>query len=348
MSLSISSLTDDQLHKQINELCRGERELTLAFIDHLIEVERRRLYAKRGFSSMFAYCIESLGYSGLAASRRIAAARSIRRFPKIRRMLAARELTLSTLAVVARDLTPQNTVTILKSICGKSARDAEKVLAGLRGVVPVREHIRPVVTLKTIPPMPWANPTNHNRVGCRTPQLTANTPPTKSESNAAPAAPTEQRFRFEFAGSEAFMRKYQRAAALLSNKLKGKITIEGVFEALLDEYIERHDPAARSKRREQRAKNAPPTVQSSVVTRHIPRAVRDQVHQRDQHRCTYVSPDGHRCNETYNLHVDHIEPFAAGGGHDPGNLRLLCAAHNRLMAERVFGKALLARFTKRE
>ena len=37
------------------------------------------------------------------------------------------------------------------------------------------------------------------------------------------------------------------------------------------------------------------------------------------------------------VQVDHLRPFAAGGDHDPSNLRLLCAAHNRRAAEKVFG-----------
>ncbi|HKK70126.1 MAG TPA: HNH endonuclease signature motif containing protein [Candidatus Krumholzibacteria bacterium] len=35
--------------------------------------------------------------------------------------------------------------------------------------------------------------------------------------------------------------------------------------------------------------------------------------------------------------MDHVEPFALGGSHEAENLRVLCAAHNRRAAERVFG-----------
>jgi len=58
---------------------------------------------------------------------------------------------------------------------------------------------------------------------------------------------------------------------------------------------------------------------------------------RDQ-RCTYVGPDGKRCDSTHVLQVDHIMPVARGGAAVIGNLRLLCAEHNRLESERLMGK----------
>lgn len=55
-------------------------------------------------------------------------------------------------------------------------------------------------------------------------------------------------------------------------------------------------------------------------------------------RCAFVATDGRRCGETWNLEVDHIIPFAKGGDNSPGNLRLLCPAHNRLAAEEAYGR----------
>jgi len=51
-----------------------------------------------------------------------------------------------------------------------------------------------------------------------------------------------------------------------------------------------------------------------------------------------VSPDGHRCESTRRLEIDHIQPVALGGETKPENLRLLCRAHNQYEAERLLGK----------
>ncbi len=70
----------------------------------------------------------------------------------------------------------------------------------------------------------------------------------------------------------------------------------------------------------------------------ISRATRRQVFRRDGLRCTYVSPDGHRCDARAFLELDHIDPRAVGGAHDADNLRVLCRSHNQLHAEQTFGR----------
>ena len=70
------------------------------------------------------------------------------------------------------------------------------------------------------------------------------------------------------------------------------------------------------------------------------------MHERDGDRCTFVSDAGKRCAETRLLQFDHIDPVARGGEATVENLRLVCSAHNRYAAERVFGAEFMSR--KRE
>ncbi|MDE0448749.1 MAG: HNH endonuclease signature motif containing protein [Spirochaetaceae bacterium] len=66
-------------------------------------------------------------------------------------------------------------------------------------------------------------------------------------------------------------------------------------------------------------------------SRYIPAPVRREVWRRDQGCCSYVDRySGRRCSSRYRLEIDHIVPFALGGGAEPGNLRLRCRAHHRL------------------
>ena len=66
-------------------------------------------------------------------------------------------------------------------------------------------------------------------------------------------------------------------------------------------------------------------------SRYIPAPVRREVWRRDGGCCSYVDPhSGRRCGSRFLLELDHIVPFALGGSAEPGNLRVLCAAHNRL------------------
>ena len=93
---------------------------------------------------------------------------------------------------------------------------------------------------------------------------------------------------------------------------------------------QRHaQPAAqRPSRREDTATSTPP--QPRVIGRAIPAAVRREVWERDQGCCSYVDRgSGRRCGSRRLLQVDHVLPYALGGRAEPGNLRLLCAAHHR-------------------
>ena len=73
-----------------------------------------------------------------------------------------------------------------------------------------------------------------------------------------------------------------------------------------------------------------PTPKPCAAGRAIPAAVRRQVWQRDGGRCCYLDRrTGRRCNSRHLIEIDHILPYALGGGADPENLRLLCHAHHR-------------------
>lgn len=103
-------------------------------------------------------------------------------------------------------------------------------------------------------------------------------------------------------------------------------------------------PHGRQRGEDRRSTGRNPTKRPAKRTRHIPRAVRDEVFARDGGRCTFISDNGKRCNSDWNLEIDHVIPFAKGGDNSPENLRLLCAEHNRLAAERVYGKDHMDKF----
>ena len=69
----------------------------------------------------------------------------------------------------------------------------------------------------------------------------------------------------------------------------------------------------------------------SPPRRYIPAAVRRHVWLRDGGCCCYRDPlSGRRCTSSHLLQIDHLLPVAQGGGPEPSNLNLLCAAHHRM------------------
>jgi hypothetical protein len=72
----LGNLDDDELLGGLSALVARQNTLTADVLAHLAEVDERRLHLELGFPSLFAYCVESLGFSESAAGRRIAVALS--------------------------------------------------------------------------------------------------------------------------------------------------------------------------------------------------------------------------------------------------------------------------------
>ena len=77
-------------------------------------------------------------------------------------------------------------------------------------------------------------------------------------------------------------------------------------------------------------------------SRHIPNEVKRQVLDRDSMRCSFISDCGKRCEERGMLEFHHDEPHARGGACTAENIKLMCRAHNGLLAERDFGPLFMA------
>ena len=82
-------------------------------------------------------------------------------------------------------------------------------------------------------------------------------------------------------------------------------------------------------------------VAAKPGSRHIPHEVRRQVLARDGARCSYLGPDGKRCDQRGRLELHHEQPFGRGGPATVENIRVLCSAHNQLLAERDYGRAFM-------
>ena len=65
--------------------------------------------------------------------------------------------------------------------------------------------------------------------------------------------------------------------------------------------------------------------------------LRAEVLERDGQQCTFVADDGTRCTCRKGLQIDHIQPWSVGGATELSNLRVVCFAHNQLLARKYFG-----------
>lgn len=252
----LTSLTDHELLSQLDKLTCREREITVEILRHLNEVERRKLHLKLGYSSLFVYCTEKLGYSESAAGRRIQAARCMRRFHRVEQMLEKNELSLSTVSLIASILTESNVDEVTLRVSRATRRDVEVLVANYKPPVSLRDRVHPVRVVVPVAVAAEKPAECHSRGGSDAiVDHAADAAPTSSTGSlfTSPSpVEAEPRFFIQFLASPEFMSKYNEASALLSNKLR-RISFEAVFGELLDDCIRRRSPRMRQLRRERRA-----------------------------------------------------------------------------------------------
>ncbi len=305
----LEKLSDSELHESALQAARRDREAELETLEHLREVHRRRLHAKRGFPSLFAYTVTALGFSEPAASQRIQAMRLTESVPEAKAKIETGELSFSGAAEIQkfiareekageRKLSPDEKESIVAQVSGKSFRETGKILLSLS-----------------------ANPeahTNRERERTLTPDR------------------TELKF---FVGPEA-LQLLERV-----RELKGASSLEEVFGAALSAYLDQVDPLRKKSRRADSPKAS--ESKSAAPTRYVSTATKQTLHQRAGSRCEFVDPvTNRRCEGRRRLEIDHLVPFALGGPTVIENLALHCKTHNLLRAVEVFGAEKMSQFMR--
>src|SRR2546428_8008725 len=104
-----SGLSDQDLLARLEVLAGKEREASVELVAHLAALDTRpALYAAQGFGSLFSYCTQVLRLSEDATCNRIEAARACRDFPVTLEALASGAMSLTSVRLLKRHLTPEN------------------------------------------------------------------------------------------------------------------------------------------------------------------------------------------------------------------------------------------------
>jgi hypothetical protein len=352
-TVAFIALSNEDLTLALGRLAAGERAATAALVVHLAEFNGRRLHEGAGYPSLFRYCVEVLRLSEDAAYNRIEAARAVRVFPPIGDMLETGALSLTTARLVARHLTPENHRELLADAAGRSREGVEEVLArwfpqadvGARvRKVPMRAATVKAPTTDREPALPSSTIPAGTKGAADLP-LPAAAPPAPKPAVVRPLAPA--RYEIRFTASAEIRDKLRRAQDLLSHAVPTGDIAEVVDRALtlLVAELERKKFAAterpRPPVRPATAERAVPTERAqevpAVAGRTISSEVRRAVFARDQGRCAFVSPDGHRCASARLIEFHHVVPHARGGEPSAENIALRCRAHNGHEVDLFFG-----------
>lgn len=289
--MSLQCLSDQELVIEAKLLVERERSALAEVLKALREIERRKLYLERGFSSLFEFCMVELQYSPAEAHVRIQAMRLIWSLPEAEEKIANGTLSLTVAAsaqgafrrqekMIGRPIPLEEKGLVVRELVGVTARDAEKRLivrypeAGI-----VKEAMRAIA---------------------------------------------EDQTRISFVASKQLMEKLGRLKALLAHKnFSGRMDI--LVEQMADVTLAKFDPL------KPRRNDAPkPAPKRDSRSRYVPYPMRRQVWRQAEGRCQFVDPQtGRRCSGQHALQIDHIQELSQGGRTELANLRLLCSAHNQ-------------------
>jgi hypothetical protein len=149
-AMDVGGMGNEALLFEVERLVKVDRTVGAALLVHLGEVDARKLYLARGYSSMFTYCRAALGMSEAEAYLRMRAAEVGRRFPLVLERFGSGDVHLSAIKLLAPHLTQENHSQLLDRVRGKSKREIEVIVAELapKPDVPARMRKLPERALK--------------------------------------------------------------------------------------------------------------------------------------------------------------------------------------------------------
>ena len=319
--MKLTHLTDEILLNETQTLVKQEREITLKVLHHLREIEKRRLFSKLGYSSLYTYCTQELKYSEASAQRRISSMRALYEMPELEVKIQTGSLSLSNLAQaqsyfflekkLGQAISKENKLELIAKLENKSRREAEREI--------ITERI--------------------NRGGVISP------PPAEAVRVISPT-----HLEMKMVIENEFEEKLKKLKGLLAHKIPNASSQE-VINLALDLAIEKLDPAKKGGR------NTKPKVEKTEVQtvsetglqtatpnpiqtgnrKAIPASVKRYVWQKAESKCEI-------CASQYAPQTDHIIPFAIGETNKPENLRLLCRNCNQRQAIEKLGLNKMQRY----
>jgi 5-methylcytosine-specific restriction endonuclease McrA len=333
----LRQVKNQDLLDRTKTLVLKERDLAIQVIHHLCEIQRRRLFASLGYSSLFVYCCQHLGYSEGQAHRRIATMKLIDELPEVEDKIQSGKISMTNVAMAAcfvrreakqqaENRSPEtkplkNSMALISELEGKTTKEAQRILLGKSAA------------------------------------------PEKHIERAKPVS--AEYTEIKFAASKKLMKKLER---LREVNPKSAQSYADLIDLALDMALDKVDPLKKAERAQTRAKNTkehssktnsracahqPNELPSMEATadkvrseskntfrsnRQISATTKHYVWMRDQGMCQHQDPTtGKKCGSKYRLEIDHIVPVAKGGSNSADNLQLTCRAHNQWRAIEVFG-----------
>ncbi|MGZ3768291.1 MAG: HNH endonuclease [Bdellovibrio sp.] len=313
----LSKISNSDLEFQLKNLVAKERKLLHVILEHIKEVDLRKIYLERAYSSLYEYLVKELGYSGSAAMRRLEAARLLKEVPTLAEKIQDGSVNLSQIGELSRALKEKEKTCGMKVSCAQK----EELVAVIMGRTTQE-------TQKELSLALDVQPKNHDSQRMQ-----------QDESIRLEITLTKEQY-------QKLITCKDLAAASLYKEQKDS-SLGSLIEALADQYLAKKmkpkadiSPAkTKTKTKTRDTKNA--VILATKTVSETERVIKSRVNNTltPKTRKAILSRDlccqfkdrktGRQCRSTYSLQVDHKTSLWASGDHSIENLQVLCFYHNQ-------------------
>ncbi len=127
--------------ERLKQLVASERKITAQIIEHILEIDQKKIHVQMGYPTLFVFLTEYIGYSAASAQRRIEAARLLNSVPEVKKDIQSGCINLSQVALVAQSIRQkqkempdlkiqaQDKKELLESIKNQNFENSQKIIS---------------------------------------------------------------------------------------------------------------------------------------------------------------------------------------------------------------------------
>ena len=303
--MNLKNLSNVELLKQAAAAVKTERTATADVVRYLQEVDRRKLYFESGCTSLFQFLRKVYGYCDPSAQMRVNAVRLLNDIPEIEAKLDSGEVSLTVASNIQsflfaekklnRPYSQNAKIELIEACSSLSCKDVQREFARRNPEIEKRESVR---------------------------------------------FTSADRLRVSHSVSVALEEKLRRIKLLWSH-VDPNMSREDLLGRMAEITLDQIDPLRKTERTRKRKEEvkrvhhgADLLISNEVAerTRYISaEANRETLERNADQGCEFVDrKTGEICRSKFQLQRDHITPWSQGGSNESENLRVYCAAHNRL------------------
>lgn len=313
------NLTNEELEMRLKEFISKEKFLLHIILDHIKEVDRRKLYLEKAYPSLYEYLVKELGYSGSAAIRRQEAARLLAEIPQLGQKIRNGSINLSQI------------VELKKAIKRKESLNYKKTLDKNLARLPLQEKLHLLSSIE-------------NKSTLETQKIVSRALDLPTRSHEVLVAQKDGSYRLEITLTQEEYHLLLQAKNTASHSLKQQrqdLSWASVLSYMAKQYLKKSAPNPIKKEQKSGAVNGStikqtrPQLSAKTKSTNLTHKMRRTILERDL-SCQFQDPiSGKICGSRFLLQVDHkvpnwAQPYANGPNpHHPTNLQVLCASHNQ-------------------